>query len=329
MPTIYFYGSIENSYAAPLRGGQQVTLRHVDVLRQNGFHPVIVTTESPLKRLLRGHVRVPSQFIHYSRFLRDVQVDSDVVVIPGRYLTKISDIPGNRKVVFSQGAFITFRSLGVRHYVDAPWRSPSLRAILCVSESNAQLFRLLNPTCPVLTIPNSVSGDIAIIDGNREDLVLIPSLNTPEKNPYDASVLVQLLRERLSAKASAISRVKVIELKDYPHAEVMALMQRARLLVFLAIHEGLPLLPIEAMRAGVLVLAWDRPPMSEFLPRECLVPCGDFGQLLARAESVLTDRSGWIDVARRAQNISLRFSEDQFRTNASKVWNSLLSAIWH
>lgn len=324
-PTIYYVGSIKQPNRSVLRGGQRVTLQHIDILRRHGIPSYAVTSESRLGRVIKGTISVDDVFMHVSAFRRQVEPTQDVVVVPGRYATQLDHFPGARKVLFSQAGWVTFGSLGLDRLTrNHLWTSDDLLSIFTVSESNAELFRQVQPSCSVEVITNAVDSVKFPFSQNKENLILTPSLSDPAKNPLDTQAVIQILRARRASSGNTAQTLEVVELKGYSHDSVSTLLQRARLLLFLSTHEGMPLLMLEALSTGTIVFAWDRSPMSDVLPDRCLFSFGDISGVVAAAETLLRSPESWNEVAIKGRERALEFSPSKLEERVLEVWNNLL-----
>ena len=81
------------------------------------------------------------------------------------------------------------------------------------------------------------------------------------------------------ARRAGSSRVKVL-----PWGTAREALARADVLLLTSRFEGLPLVAIEALWAGVPVIATVESGLPEILPRECLFPFGDVAALRAALE---------------------------------------------
>jgi hypothetical protein len=316
---IYFYGMFDRPHLSGARGGQQVVSQHASILRDAGRDARIVY-RGRWTEALQPFKSPPDPFISDRRFRVEFSPTQDILVVPGRFVNRLKSLPGKHVVLFSQGAAITVRSLGLERHQPDPWRHPKLRAILSVSESNAELLRSMRPTVPVMVIQNSVDPD-RFSPTEKRPLVLCSTLTHCEKNPLDATAVVQMLHARRAREE--IGEFNVVELRDLPHQEVARLLGQARLLLFLSTHEGLGLLALEAMLSETVVLAIDRGPMSEFIPPECRFDFGDLNGLEEAAKSVLESPGRWNPVIRKARQVALRYGPVCQRASVLKAWKHL------
>lgn len=285
---VWFYGIRHSPKGDPPRGGQQIAMQHANILRGAGVEAWVVNAQGPLSRRNplnapeKGSVMAPEGW-----FRRTVRSDRDVVLIPGFRFREIADIPGDRKVLFSQNVFVTARAVGLR----GTWAHPDVMAIMCLSDGNAEIIRLANPDCPVVTVRVSVDPG-RFRPAQKERLVLSNGLDIGcEKNPFDIAAIIQILRARGQETDGGPFDFRALE--GLRHEEVAELMGKARVLVFPSTHEGLGLLALEGMLAGSLVFAFRRAPMTEYLPRRCQFEFGDLGGMADAVVDALDHPERW------------------------------------
>lgn len=316
---IFYYGMFDRPDLSGARGGQQVVLQHASILRDAGREVRIVYSGSRLERLLPFR-SPPHPFISSRGFRSEFSPEEDVLVVPGRFINRLDSLPGEHVILFSQGAGVTLRSLGVERHLPDPWSHPKLRAVICVSESNANLLRSMQPNSPVIVTRNSVDPT-QFSPAQKRSLVLCNTLADCAKNPMDAAAVLQMLHARRARHA--VAEFDVVELRGLTHGEVARLLGEARILLFLSTHEGLPLLALEAMLSEVILLAIDRGPMSEFIPAECRFEFGDLESVAAAAANALESPERWDRVVRESRRVALEYGHLQQRETVLRAWDHI------
>ena len=290
---IFFIGSIRNRHNDVLLGGQRVTIEHASILRNAGINAYIVTYESGVRGICdRVLNSFGSEYVHYKKFRSMLNKNDDIVVLPGRYADRIDEFPGRNKVLFSQGIWVTLRKTNCDSGRKSPFKNPTLRGVMVVSDGNADMARLLRPNCPVVVVRNAVTIPSSVPDLNRDNTILYPDLRRCEKNPWDTCAVLQVLKANSFSDNSIVYK----ELKNIPHSNLLRLMKKANVLLFLSTHEGLGLLPLEAMANGVIVFGYDRTPMSDILHSRCIFKFGDIEGISCAVQSVIERPDEWSDV---------------------------------
>ncbi len=318
---VFYVGSLHSRHTRTLLGGQRVTLQHVEVLRKDGVEAFAVTSEAGISGI---HTRLfpgsSSGLMHIKQFQREINPNDDLVVLPGRFADQLDEFPGHHKILFSQGIWITLNALNHSDNCNSPFQHPSLRSIMVVSEGNAQIAKLLRPTCPVVIVRNAVDRPINVDFTNRKRLILYSSLQRPEKNPWDTRAVLQVLR----ARHKLYTQPEYIELEGIPHAQLLKLMREASTLLFLSTHEGLPLAPLEAMANGTLPLGYDRSPMSEVIHKQCLFRFGDIQGIADVIESILNEPKAWADVRMECYDLVSKWSLQTQAESIQRAWKFIL-----
>jgi glycosyltransferase involved in cell wall biosynthesis len=321
-PRIFFYARFPEPTRDPSLGGPRVVVQHAEILRDHGIPASIVF------RPRRPWTRTSDQLFVTERDFRRTVTDRDLVVLPGRFAHNAGDLPGERKVILTQLAAYTLASFPVEHGEPYPWHRSDVKAVLTSSEHNAGLIRLADPQCPVHVLPNRADiGRFTYREmGEKEDLLLLNNLSRPQKNPKHSKAVLNLLRSRSRRSRAGMHGHHVKVLDGIAPSAIPDLLARAKLLVFLSIDEGLPLLPLEAMASGTVVISYDIGPMNEYIPPEYLRPWGDIAGLVEIAESVLGGERDeyWTEVTRRARARAEDYSRGLQERSVLSVYSELL-----
>ena len=321
---VFYVGSVDDRHASSMGGGQQVTLQHVETLRNDGVEAYVVTNEPGIAGL-RARI-LPDrrlEFVHLKQFRREIIPDRDLVVLPGRFAEHLEEYPGDHKVLFSQNIGVTLNAMDLHNVHRSSFQHPSLRGIMVVSEGNAKIARLLRPACPVIVVRNSVSRPEVVDFSERRRIILYPTLRRHEKNPLDTRAVLQALRARCVSNRQP----EFVELEGMSHAQLLKHMRQASVLLFLSTHEGLPLLPLEAMANGTLVLGYDRAPMPESFHDRCLFRFGDIEGIVDALESILDDPAAWLDVREACYKDMMHWSREAQAESIRHAWRSILHNV--
>ena len=318
---IFFVGSIRNRHNDMFLGGQRVTKEHASILRNAGINAYIVTYESRFRGIYdRVLNSFGPEYVHYRKFRSMLNKNDDVVVLPGRYADRIDEFPGRNKVLFSQGIWVTLRKTNCDSGRKSPFKNPTLRGIMVVSDGNADMARLLRPDCPVVVVRNAVTIPSSVPDLNRDNTILYPDLCRIEKNPWDTCAVLQVIKANSYYGDGVVCK----ELRNIPHSSLLDLMKKVSVLLFLSTHEGLPLLPLEAMANGVIVLGYDRTPMSDILHSRCIFKFGDIEGVSSAVESIILRPDEWSDVRRDSYYNVRKWSK---REQINSIYNAYETII--
>ncbi|MBI1425222.1 MAG: hypothetical protein GC149_17375 [Gammaproteobacteria bacterium] len=330
---IYFVGAIGNPYSSALLGGQKVTIEHAQILRKYGVKTYVVTMMGRLETFFVSKKNADDLFISEKQFRQMINVETDVVVIPGRYLPTIDNFPGNNKVLFSQGAYITIGAFPVTPQAIEIWNNPSLKGVFCVSDGNAEIFKEIVKDIPVIVIPNHVENDYCTANNDfdfsqKSKSIVFPALERFEKNPLDTKVVLNLIASKIQSIASDIyKKLKFIELKGFSHKQIHEIFEEASLMLFLGNNEGMPLTVLESMCHGVITLGFNRAPLSEFLHSKCLFEIGQLNDMANTAASVLIDEERWSDVRRWVNLKSQEYDQNRHSQALLTAWEIIEDKI--
>lgn len=328
-PSLYFYTGWKEVDPSPTAGGPKVLQQHVRILRKNGYDARIV-----LGRRTGWWSRLSSRdedlALSKDSFARAVG-PADVVVVPSVLCDGLDGIPGRRKVIMVQNGGLLFNSLTLENREAYPWLRPEVEGIICVSEHDRKLVELAAPSCPVHRVFNAVVPERFTPRPweERENLVLASPL-LPYKNPWHTAAICHVVRSRGLARAEAgdgtrpAPTVRVIQGLSPP--EVVDLLERAKVLVFLSVSEGFALLPMEAILAGTPVVAYRGQAYEEFLPDAYLHELSDFEGLVDTVERILALGPG--DPSHRnredARVHALAYSGTRQEESVLAVWRAIL-----
>jgi hypothetical protein len=323
--TLYFPTSDTN---VPY-GGVRVLYAAVDALNQSGIEAAIVHG-GPRFRV--------SWFPNSTR----VVAASKVVADPSRDLVVITEFraselipvvaPGVRKIIFNQAPYLTYptgRFVPVRGDTN-PFRDPTILGCITVSVDGERLLSRLWPWMPLrrvrLPILNSHNCSTSRSAGqhSQRSVTLVR-----RKRPAEASLLEGLMSEFLSHNGWSLCYIE-----GMTSLEVSDLFSRSPIFVHLPAlpGEGLPLLLLEAMSAGCVVVGYTGRGGSEAMTSRTATVIAE-GETLKLVEAVKAacDSFGtprWDDYQARAtagQELVLReYSFDNFRTDLVSAVLTLL-----
>lgn len=183
-------------------------------------------------------------------------------------------------------------ALGTR-FADDPLLSRADRIVTLNDDMRSTYAHYGVPAARLTTIPNFVMAQPAQAGERGDQWLFVGRLS------HDKGIIELLSRwpegRRLvvvgagpqEEEARALAGPSVTFLGQLPHAEVAALMASSRALVFPSLWpEGLPTVYLEALAAGLPVLAWPQSIVGTLVGRDGtgLVTAGDLGADLDRAE---------------------------------------------
>ncbi|MDN5745186.1 MAG: glycosyltransferase family 4 protein [Nocardioidaceae bacterium] len=180
----------------------------------------------------------------------------------------------------------------------------------------------------LLTVPNFVEPVLSSA-GERDERWLFVGRLTPEKGivellnawPTDRPLLV-VGDGPCAAQAHALAGPGVTFLGQRPHAEILDLMTQVRGLVFPSLWpEGLPTVYLEALAAGLPVLAWPQSIVGTLVGADAtgLVHDGDLAALLTHADRLFPTLSEHCRTI-----FERRYSEQAWSTTMTELYQQLV-----
>lgn len=330
---VFFVNSVNNPYTEFMLGGARVTLQHAKLLHEFGFDVYVVYGAGRFevaRSRFTGRVKYPESFdrklISYRQFCKSIDISKDFVVLPGRFLESLDKIPGNNKVLFSQGAFITLDATFEASQVNDLWQTPALKALICVSKGNAVLLSEASGSrVPTYVVSNAMEP-IVIPKGTKSNLIAYPSLNRAEKNPLDTKALMQLIFTKLRKQHGVIPNgIDFIELNGFTHEALLKKLEETKVLVFLGTTEGLPLLLLEAMARGVICVGYNRRPMSDLLHDSCCFELDSLQAIAGKVQWIIENYDKCAHLLEWNESVLAHYTKEKQRDELLNTWNSIIS----
>jgi len=321
MAAIYYYAY---DHQKP-RGGQKVAYRHVDTLRAHG-HTAFIRHTAPGYRLtwFENQTAVVDDATFRARF----DPATDVIVLPEDLGARIGTFPG-RKVIFNQGVFNGFYTFGFRTPPEYPYLRDDVIGAMVVSDHNRDYLRFAFPALRVHRVVNGIDasrfrfGDPA---GKRLQIACVPG-----KADMDLTQVMHLLEVRGRQGLNTLAGVEWVHLRNLSEAEVAGTLAHSMFLLFASFHEGMPMLPLEAMLSGAIVAGFSAGPLVEVLSDDVAITArpGDCPALVRGIERV----AGWYStrddrldaMLQRARDVAAWHSPERECETVINAWTSFLA----
>jgi glycosyltransferase involved in cell wall biosynthesis len=308
-------------------GGQKSVYRHVEILRDAGYEAYVLHLQ-PGFRLTWFSNSVP--VVNQSEFHRLHDPLVDYVTVPEDLGPKILTFQG-KKVINNQGAYLGFYSFGFDAPQRYPYLHPDVRAVFVKSEFNAEYLRFAFPTLPLYRIYNSVDPEayrFCPLESKKLTCVC-----PAHKNRIELAQVYNLLKARSQQGLNACGGLAWVFVDSIPEREVARLLKESALFLFLSTIEGFGRMPIEAMMSGCLVVAYDIPPLNEYLNTEWafLSPRGDVRHVVQSIEEIcaLLQSGTHADLSRMAQKAgrsALLYSPAHEQDSVLAAWKAVLDS---
>ncbi len=105
-------------------------------------------------------------------------------------------------------------------------------------------------------------------------------------------------------------------------------MQESLIFIFLSKEEGFPLMPLEAMACGCLVVAYDVAPLTEYVPSPFLFEQGDILGIARSIETITQsfpeEIGRWEKIIKTSRDIALQYSLQTEEESVIAAWEEIL-----
>ena len=256
-------------------GGVRVIYRHVDILNGHGIPAAVLHC----RRGFRCSWFENDTAVVYAEGLR-TDSETDVIVFPEISIGRVTAVaPGVPKVIFTQGAYLTFR---MSEWTAAdPGRSvyeayKGVAGVMVVSEDSERYLRWALPGVEVSRVHLSIDPNLWCppVTPPRPVLSYMPRRRRDEAN--------QVLH--ILANRGALQDWVVQPIHGLSEGEVAEALRRSALFLSFAKHEGCPVPPLEAMACGCHVVGYDGFGGAEYFQSPFAEPVPD-GDVIAFARA--------------------------------------------
>ena len=270
-------------------GGQKQMYRHVDILNKHGYRAFAMHAQRGFCLNWFAH---NTNVICMDDFGEIYDPANDFIVLPEDLGDSILSFPG-KKIIFNQGAYLGFYSLGLKKPRIYPYVHPEVKAVIVVSDHNRDYLSFVYPELKIYRVYNGVDPDKYIyqpIDKKSKQIACLPS-----KNPLDLTQVYHILMSRADQGLSDLSDYEWVFIENMPETDVIDFLRDSLIFIFLSTEEGFGRMPLEAMLSGSLVTAYCGGPLVEYLSAD---------------NSFLSKKGDVIGIAKNIENITQSFSSN-------------------
>jgi hypothetical protein len=321
MATIYYYAY---DHQKP-RGGQKMVYRHVDILRAHGREAHVRHT-APGYRLT--WFDNDTSVIDEPTFCARFDPACDIIVLPEDLGPRIATYPG-RKVIFNQNVFYGFYAFGFRKPSEYPYLRDDVVGAMVVSQHNRDSLRFAFPRLPVHRVVNGIDARrFQCGDMGRKRLQIAC---VPTKAEMDLTQVIHILEARARQGLNGLAGLEWVHIRGLSEADVAHHLDQSLFLLFVSIHEGMGMLPLEAMLSGAIVAGYSGGPTVEYLSNEVAVTASP-GDCVALVEGIERVARWFRDgddrlsaMVERARGVAAWHSIAREQQTVIAAWDALLA----
>lgn len=303
-------------------GGNKEIYRHVKILTQHGYQAFVLHTTREFKLTWFNHqVKVVDLDIFKALF----SPEKDFIVLPEDLGSDILSFPGNR-VIFNQNIYYGFHTFSLSKPLLYPYLCSETKGALVVSEHNRKYLSFAYPSLNIRRVYCGVDSEKFAFQHLKQKKKKIAC--NPVKRPLDISLLYHLLQSRAEQGLNTLSDYEWVFIENKTELEVAQILQESLLFIFLSKEEGFPLMPLEAIACGCLVVAYNVAPLTEYLPSEFLYEQGNILEIARSIEAItraFPEQVGqWETTSKTSLDIALQYSLPREEESVIGAWKEIL-----
>jgi glycosyltransferase involved in cell wall biosynthesis len=232
-------------------------------------------------------------------------------------------VPGVRKVIFNQNAYLTFRGYpaeGLRG--PSPYSHPEVKAVFGVSDDNLDYLRYAFPNQRFFRMHYGIDPHFAPKWPKRKVIAYMP-----RKNAEEVVQVFNLLRLR-----GALAGWEPVAIHGMNEVQVARCLAESSLFFSFGYPEGSPLPPLEAMASGCVAIGYHGWGGREYFRPEFSFPVavGDVLGFARTAEQVLLHAArdaSFLEEKGRAAEAYVReyYSPEREQKDILAAWDAILS----
>jgi hypothetical protein len=249
--------------------------------------------------------------------------DGDVLVVPEVMWQQFqAPLPGIRRVVLSQGPYLTFRPEAAPDAVPTEYRQPDVLGAIVVSADSARYLTYAFPGLTVHRVRHAVDAERFQPRGDKRRQIAY----MPRRRPEDARQVLGILRTR-----GALAGWDVMPIDGLNEQAVAKTLQESAIFLHFGQQEGFGLPAVEAMACECAVIGYPAGGGAEFLTAETGFPIvsDDILGFAQAVEAVIatfhTTPERLQELGRRARTFVLdRYNERQAQDDVRTAWTALV-----
>lgn len=319
-PKIFYFCFSDNQSS----GGNKEIYRHVDILNKHNYQAFILHTAAGFKVTWFDH---HTKIINLDKFKSLFDPETDFIVFPEDYGNDILCFPG-KKIIFNQNVYYGFHIFSLQKPVSYPYLHPDIKGVMVVSDHNEKYLHFAYPELNIFRVYCGVNSETFAFRPLSQKKKIIAC--NPAKRPLDISLLYHLLQSRAEQELNHLGEYEWVFIENKTEKEVAQIMQDSLIFIFLSKEEGFPLMPLEAMACGCLVIAYDVGPVTEYLSAPFLFKPGDMPSIAESIEMIAQSDAEkmekWEIISRANRDVAERYSLQREEESVIAAWEAILQS---
>jgi glycosyltransferase involved in cell wall biosynthesis len=303
-------------------GGNKEIYRHVDILNKYNYQAFVLHPTKGFKVTWFDH---QTKVVDLDTFNNLFDPERDFIVLPEDLGSEILCFSG-KKVIFNQNVYYGFHTFSFQKPDFYPYLHPDIKGVLVVSKHNEKYLRFAYPKLDFFRVYCGVNLETFAFQPLRKKKKVIAC--NPAKRPLDISLLYHLLQSRAEQGLNALRDYEWVFIENKTEKEVAQIMQDSLIFIFLSKEEGFPLMPLEAMACGCLVVAYGVEPMTEYLASPFLFEPSDIlsvaGSIETIAQSYGKEVEKWEMISNDNREVALQYSLQREEESVVAAWREIL-----
>ncbi len=302
-------------------GGNKEIYRHVDILNKYNYQTFVLHPTKGFEVTWFDH---QTKVVDLDTFNNLFDPERDFVVLPEDLGSEILCFPG-KKVIFNQNVYYGFQTFSFQKPDFYPYLHPDIKGVLVVSMHNEKYLNFAYPKLDLFRVYCGVNLETFAFQPLKKKKKMIAC--NPAKRPLDISLLYHLLQSRAEQKLNVLKEYEWVFIENKTEKEVAQIMQDSLIFIFLSKEEGFPLMPLEAMACGCLVVAYGVEPVTEYLSSPFLFEPGDILSVAGSIEAITQsygEKMEWETISNNNREVALQYSLQREEESVVAAWKEIL-----
>lgn len=303
-------------------GGIHVIYENVDILNKNNFNAYVLHEVDNFRCTWFAN---NTKILYFKDVL--INFENDILVIPEIYGPNILNIvPGVKKVIFNQGAYLTFSRFGANYNEKSPYLSDEIIGIISISQDNKEYLEYTFKDKIINRIINCI--EYYGINPNYESKNKVISI-IEKNNIQDFIQIINILKIRDNLKGYTFDIIK-----NETHQNVLQRLEKSKIYISLSDEEGFGLSAAEAMAMGCVVIGYHGQGAKEYFKEEFSyrVEQGDVIDICKKVEEVIelieNRNEEYLSKVKKAREFILaNYSKEQQKKSVVETWTDILTRL--